>query len=45
VTEPNPGEDDEPKTGDITPHIMLAVASVIALGAASMFVFKRKAAK
>ena len=42
-TEPE-GSDDEPKTGDITPQIVMAVASVIAVAAAAMFVFKRKAA-
>ena len=44
VTEPSGNTDDEPKTGDITPHIMLSVAAVIAVAAAAMFVFKRKAA-
>ncbi|MBQ6999913.1 MAG: hypothetical protein IJN67_02545 [Oscillospiraceae bacterium] len=43
VTE-NPNVDDEPKTGDITPHIVMSVAAVIAVAAAAMFVFKRKAA-
>ena len=42
-TEPE-GSDDEPKTGDITPHIVMSVAAVIAVAAAAMFVFKRKAA-
>ena len=44
VTEPSGNTDDEPKTGDITPQIVMAVASVIAVAAAAMFVFKRKAA-
>ena len=43
-TEPAGPSDDEPKTGDITPQIVMAVASVIAVAAAAMFVFKRKAA-
>jgi len=43
VTE-NPNVDAEPKTGDITPHIVMSVAAVIAVAAAAMFVFKRKAA-
>ena len=42
-TEPE-GSDDEPKTGDITPHIVMSVAAVIAVAAGAMFVFKRKAA-
>lgn len=41
----DPNLDDVPKTGDITPYIILSVVSVLILAAAAVFILKRKAVK
>lgn len=40
-----PVDPDVPETGDITPHIMMAVAAMISMVVAVVYVFKRKTAK